>query len=296
MTPTYDVLINARSNRGHKIDTQLVELFANNDIQLRRHYYANGGKQLFEQIKKIRRSRPDVLIIAGGDGTISTVIRKLSDTSITFGIIPTGTTNNFARTIALPPEIKDQVRTIAHGYRTPIDLGFVNSDGFVNVVGVGMSAVIAQNVSDRLKRSVGRLAYTLEGIKRVRSFRPFIATITDPDSELEINYETRQIIIANGRFHAGTVIADDSGVTTGELVVFPLGGRSLFSFAVATASFYLFRRQSGRRSSFIHSTHMTMTTSRKIEYERDGEPSSAKTFELTVKKKAIYVMTDTKHI
>ena len=288
MKTTYDILINARSNRGEKIYVQLAGLFHSCGIDPRQHYIARNGKELSESIKKLRRRPPDVVVIVGGDGTISTTIRKLSDLNVTFGIIPTGTTNNFARTLGLPLDVETQVRTISNGHRTPVDLGFINDDGFVNVVGVGMSAIIARHVSDGLKRVIGRSAYTVEGIRRLPGFKPFIATISDPDSELEINYETRQVIIANGKFHAGTVIADDSGVTTGELVV--------FSFITAMASFYLFRRRSGRRSSFIHSTHMTMKTSRIVPYERDGEPGKADSFDLIVRNKAVNVLTLKKNI
>ena len=80
----------------------------------------------------------DVVISVGGDGTINEVINGLPDSNKTFGMIPIGTGNDFARTCCIPYDsLEDAIAIILkHDVKT-VDVGQVNGQRFINVMGLG---------------------------------------------------------------------------------------------------------------------------------------------------------------
>ncbi|HEY1064143.1 MAG TPA: diacylglycerol kinase family protein, partial [Candidatus Saccharimonadales bacterium] len=222
-------------------------------------------------------SNPELAIIAGGDGTVSSVLGYLAGSTVTVGIIPLGTTNNFARSLNLPLSIPEAVQAILASQAHPVDLGLINKRPFANVVGIGLSAAIAAGITNRHKKLLGRLAYALTGAVQLFRHRPFVVTMSDPDGELKASYETHQVIIANGSYHAGRQIAQDAQVDNRELVLFPLGGPSRRSLILHTLDFYLGRRKKIVHSPYLTGKHITVTLSRAQPLEIDGEPHPAST-------------------
>ena len=96
-----------------------------------------------EAAKVAVERRFDVVIAAGGDGTINEVVNGIAgqDYRPQLGIIPVGTTNDFARAINVPRTIEGAIDVIVEGVTKPIDLGCVTNDGethyFVNIAGGG---------------------------------------------------------------------------------------------------------------------------------------------------------------
>lgn len=83
----------------------------------------------------------EVVIVAGGDGTVSEVARELVGTSVRLGIIPAGTFNNFARSLGLLPELEAACRVIVAGHARGVDVGQANgSEYFFEAAGVGIDA------------------------------------------------------------------------------------------------------------------------------------------------------------
>ena len=78
----------------------------------------------------------DVIVAAGGDGTINEVINGLAGRRMPLGIIPLGTANVLAAELDLPQDIDGLARTIALGRTSPVNLGEVNGRRFVMMAGV----------------------------------------------------------------------------------------------------------------------------------------------------------------
>src|SRR3954471_9642523 len=81
----------------------------------------------------------DIVIAAGGDGTIHEVVNGLAEQEYRpkLGIIPVGTTNDFARALHIPRDILAATEIIAKGDRIPVDIGLVNDKYFINIAGGG---------------------------------------------------------------------------------------------------------------------------------------------------------------
>jgi diacylglycerol kinase family enzyme len=78
------------------------------------------------------------VVVAGGDGTIGFVVRKLADTKHVVGIVPLGTFNNFARALGVPEDLDGAIRTIREGRPRAITLGRVNGKVFLEACAVGL--------------------------------------------------------------------------------------------------------------------------------------------------------------
>ncbi len=117
----------------------------------------------------------EVVIAAGGDGTINEVVNGLAEQENRpkLGIIPVGTTNDFARALGIPrTTIEDATRIICEGKTLPIDLGKVNDTFFINIAGGGRLTELTYEVPSRLKTLLGQLAYYLKGIEILPSIKP----------------------------------------------------------------------------------------------------------------------------
>lgn len=83
-----------------------------------------------------------LVVIGGGDGTISEVVDCLAEHYRVLGLLPLGTSNNFARTLGIPIGIEAAVDIIATGKIADVDLGRVDGDYFANVVSAGLTVAM----------------------------------------------------------------------------------------------------------------------------------------------------------
>lgn len=115
----------------------------------------------------------DTLLIAGGDGTINEVINGLAEQEYRpkIGIIPTGTTNDFARALKIPRDIEAAIDVITTGDTIPVDIGRMNDSYFINIAGGGRLTELTYEVPARMKTVLGQLAYYLKGIEMLPSIR-----------------------------------------------------------------------------------------------------------------------------
>ncbi|WP_208591348.1 diacylglycerol kinase [Gracilibacillus suaedae] len=116
----------------------------------------------------------DLIIAAGGDGTINEVIHGMAEQEYRpqLAIIPVGTTNDFARALGIPREIQKAVSVILEHHTRMLDIGKVNDHYFMNIAGGGKLTELTYEVPSKLKTMLGQLAYYLKGIEMLPSLKP----------------------------------------------------------------------------------------------------------------------------
>jgi diacylglycerol kinase (ATP) len=125
----------------------------------------------------------DMIVAAGGDGTINEVVNGIAELEERphIAVIPVGTTNDFARAIGIPlNNVIQAVEVILNGEPQKIDIGRVNEHYFINIAGGGRLTELTYEVPSKLKTMVGQLAYYLKGMEMLPSIRP---------TEVEIEYD-----------------------------------------------------------------------------------------------------------
>ncbi|MCD7970835.1 MAG: YegS/Rv2252/BmrU family lipid kinase [Alistipes sp.] len=114
-------------------------------------------------------------LVAGGDGTVNYMVNlfKSLGIDIPLGILPAGTANDFATVLGLPPRtgILEACRLLLDGRITPIDVGKVNGQYFVNVFSCGLFTDISQKTPTLMKNTFGKLAYYVGGVGELSRFR-----------------------------------------------------------------------------------------------------------------------------
>lgn len=129
----------------------------------------------------------DVIIASGGDGTLNEVVAGVSsfENRPTIGLIPTGTTNDFARALRIPRDINDAIDIIVKGETIPVDVGLMNDRHFINIAGGGRMTELTYEVPSKLKTVLGQLAYYLKGIEMLPSIHSSNVKIEYDDEVFE---------------------------------------------------------------------------------------------------------------
>jgi len=115
----------------------------------------------------------DIIIAAGGDGTINAVVSGISELSNPpkLGVIPAGTTNDFARAMRIGVNILDAVDIILTGNIGHVDVGCVGNKFFINIAAGGVLTEVSYTAPTKLKAVVGEFAYVLKGLEQLPMFQ-----------------------------------------------------------------------------------------------------------------------------
>ncbi|RYM05160.1 diacylglycerol kinase [Sporolactobacillus sp. THM7-7] len=142
--------------------------------------YATKGKgDATDGARRAIDRKFDLVVAAGGDGTINEVINGLAEKKFrpNLGVLPLGTTNDFARAVNIPRDIARACDVLCDGYTTPIDVGKVNNRYFINIAGGGKLTELTYDVPSKLKTMMGQMAYYIKGIEMLPSLRPTAVSI-----------------------------------------------------------------------------------------------------------------------
>lgn len=148
----------------------------------------------------------DVVVAAGGDGTVNEVVNGMVDRPDRprLAVIPLGTANVLALEIGLDPKDAEQVaETVAAGPTRTVHLGLANGRHFVLMAGAGLDAHVVEGVNGTLKRHTGKLAYVVESVRQAFGY-------DFPELTIRANgetYEGRMAVACKGRFYGGPFVA-----------------------------------------------------------------------------------------
>ena len=159
----------------------------------------------------------DLIVIGGGDGTISKALPQLLSLKRPFAVLPLGTANDFARTLGLPPDPLQAADVALNGRKHLIDIGVVNNRPYLNVASVGIASKVAKVQSKELKRRWRVLAYAIGLMRAVRDLQPFFLKL-DLDGHRVWSGPVYQVSVGNGRFHGGGLtVKEDAAIDDGKL-------------------------------------------------------------------------------
>ncbi len=143
------------------------------------------------------RARYDLVIAAGGDGTIHEVVNGIAgeDWQPRLGIVPAGTANDFAAGLDLPKEIAEAIRIAVTGQPLSVDIARANERYFINVSTGGFGAEATEATSAETKRRLGPLAYLITGVREFVELHPVRGVFR---AEGEVLYEGEFMLFAVG--------------------------------------------------------------------------------------------------
>jgi YegS/Rv2252/BmrU family lipid kinase len=283
------LVINSRSRRGRRLYGRARRLLDEAGIAFDQVFPVTDPTRLRELFRDVLALEPDLVVVGGGDGTVAEAVGHLAHRDIALGVLPLGTTNNFARSLELPLDLPGAVRTVAlggpdGGKVADVDVGWFESTGdpqgegpgadrehiFANMVSLGLSVQVAGKVPHMLKRYLGRPAYALTAAGLLPRHKAFTARITIDGETTSLR--THQLNIANGAHHSGQRIARDASPDDRLLAVYRLGDERRLRLASATARHVLTGPwRTLDEDAFLTTAHVEIETDPPMRVDVDGE-------------------------
>ncbi|WP_370188538.1 phosphatase PAP2 family protein [Aeromicrobium sp.] len=218
----------------------------------------------------------DLIIAAGGDGTVRAVCEEAARTGVAVAIIPQGTGNLLARNLGIPLNPRDALEVAFGGQDKAIDLARFSTDAgvetsFLVMAGLGMDAMIMTGVNDELKKKVGWVAYVVSGVKALR-YSGTKVTITVDDGEPR-TFRARTVVIGNvGYLQAGLPLLPEAQIDDGELDVVVIAPRRLFGWVSIAVRVITRRKRTNDRLDRFTGRRVHVKATGPTPMQLDGDP------------------------
>jgi YegS/Rv2252/BmrU family lipid kinase len=241
--------------------------------------------------KAARESGVEMVIAAGGDGTLGEVANGLAGSSIPICLIPCGTVNVMAHELGIPGTIGDACALAVEGTPRPIDAGTISGKIFLLAAGVGFDAELIARTCVRLKRKIGRLAYWHAGIIQLikaKPYRMYVMIDSEPFGEPSHYYQALVCNTAHyaGRYRLSPLAKPDDGLL--DLYLIHARGkwnliRSLFAFAMR-------RAYCGAEVTYRQIRTLEILSESPAATEIDGDPYKTTPVSVGIQPSAIRIM------
>ena len=220
------LVVNAMSRRGAAVFDEARDKLQAAGVKLI-DAHAVQNPEIMEPVVKAAIAKSPMVIIGGGDGTLSSTVDYFMGSDTVFAVLPLGTANSFARTLGLPLDLDGAIDVIAKGRRKRIDLGMIDGDYFANAAALGLSPLIADTVPHGLKKYLGMVGYLIWAARVAFKFRPFRLRVTLDDGSLVKSWATEARIF-NGTHHGGVELTETQTLDSGDIVIQAVTGKSLW--------------------------------------------------------------------
>lgn len=215
------LIVNRKSRRAERWLSRLEPLLTARNFDIRQTHFFEGRQALLAAGAAARDSGCPLVLVGGGDGTISSLAPFFACTDVNVGLLPLGTGNALAFDLGIPDDLEGACDVIAQGAVRQIDLGRLDDAYFVNHVAIGASTLVSLSLNPHAKRWIGKLAYLTAAFRAYVRVKPFTARMKLDEELFEI--KTIQVVLGNGRHHAGPfVLAPNASLESGQLVAYVL--------------------------------------------------------------------------
>ena len=219
------LVVNAHSRRGQDLFEEATAKLEMAGVRLIASHALRNPKKLVPTVRQAVQDGAPMVIVGGGDGSLSYAVDEFVGKDCVFAFLPLGTANSFSRTLGVPLDLDGAIDAIARGERRRIDLGMIDEDYFTNCAAMGLSPMIGEGVPHKLKRYLGRVGYLIWAVWCLMRFHAFRLTVDDGEKK-ETIWAT-EVRIANGRYHGGVELIESATVDSGVIVVQAVVGRSV---------------------------------------------------------------------
>ena len=229
------------------------------------------------------------IIAVGGDGTANEVANGLVGTSTALALYPSGSGNDFARSLGYPRTRRDIGRFLAGARRRVIDVGEVNGRIFVNAAGVGIDGHVAERVEASARIVGATLGYFVGALVSIATYRPQPMRLRIDDQTIEGKHLL--VVAANGTyFGSGMHIAPKAKIDDGLFDVIVAGDLGRWASLVALAKLYRGTHVSGRDVLAFRARSLDVELERELPTQADGEPVRARSLAVRMLPGALTVL------
>ena len=221
------------------------------------------------QARRAVAAGAQVVFACGGDGTVRAVVAGLLDSGAALAVLPAGTGNLLAGNLGLPEDPAQAVQVAVAGGRRSVDVGLVDGQVFAVMAGMGFDAAMMGDAQDRLKATIGPIAYVLSAVRHLRD-RPMRLTV-QVDDRTPVRCVARSVLVGNvGRLQGGVALMPDAVPDNGLMEVAILRPRHLGQWIVLAAA-VLLRRPRVPRMTTLRGSRISIAADRPQPRQLDGD-------------------------
>lgn len=264
------LILNPNSRMGGDADLeQGIQLLQDSGIELIRT--ESTGAANMDKLIDEHHERIDLVIIGGGDGTISSAAAALYRHQLVLAILPLGTANDLARSLGMTNNLAEAFSNIVQNQRHNVNLGVVNGKYFFNAANIGLGVNVTHALTPEIKKKWGVLSYlraVFIALKNNRTFRARL--IVDGDS---YNLRSIQMAIGNGRYYGGgNIIDEDSTIDDGLLRLYSLPPLKWWELLLLGPVLRRGKHRQTERTFGAVGRRIEVSTTPPREIHADGEP------------------------
>jgi YegS/Rv2252/BmrU family lipid kinase len=213
----------------------------------------------------------DMVVAAGGDGTINEVVNGLAGSSTVLATLPLGTMNVWARELKLPLQPRAAAEAMRDWKPRTIDLGRAGDRYFLLMAGIGFDAAITSGIRPEEKRRLGGLAYVLLGLKIALHMRGTrVRLVLDGK---KVRGRVLMIVVGNTQLYGGLArITQRASIDDGLLDVVVLKGDGLWSGVWHAISILQQRYSLNPDMEYYRARHISVAARPVLPVQVDGEP------------------------
>ncbi|MFL6735184.1 MAG: diacylglycerol/lipid kinase family protein [Sphingomicrobium sp.] len=272
------LIVNAGSRRGADAFEEARDKLVEAGIDLIDAQAVTEPETMGDAVKAAVARAP-MVIVGGGDGSLSSNIEHFMGSETIFALLPLGTANSFARTMQIPLELDGAIAVIAGGEPRSITLGCINGNHFLNAAALGLAPMVAETVPHGLKRRLGRLGYLMWAGWSAANFNAFRVTVENGRARHRL-WGT-EVRIANGRFHGGMELIESADPESSEMVVQVVRGRSVFRLGVSYLASALKLRKRKQTLREFRGQKLRLATRPPLQVSIDGEVGPSTPLEIS---------------
>lgn len=238
----------------------------------------------------------DIVIAAGGDGTVGEVANGLAGSEVALGMFPIGTTNVWALQMGLSPlwplrqhSLLEAAKALAEGHIRRVDLGQVNGRYFLLWAGVGLDAKITEEVKPEAKKRLGALAFAIAGVMVAKEFAGTKVQMTIDGCE--VNRRAILIVASNAQRYAGIMrLAAQARLDDGLLDVLIFKGHGFSATLRHLFSVLTNRHLCDPQVEYYQARQVEIRSAKPLSVHADDEPFTKTPVEISVVPKALRVV------
>ena len=222
-----------------------------------------------------RETNGSLLVVVGGDGTVSEVVNGVAGTGAEIALLSSGTGEDFGRTHGVPDSFDDAVRTVLDGETRTIDVGRVECEGspgrfFANVGSAGMSGAVARRANAMSKALGGKVTffYALTRVFLEWENTEVVVKLDDGERRGRMH----DVIVANGVWHGGgMMLAPEAKSDDGLFDVVFIGDVGKVDFLTTAPKIYKGKHVAHPKVEVVRSAHVDVDASEHLPIEVEGE-------------------------
>lgn len=192
----------------------------------------------------------DVVMVAGGDGSVNRGAGICRQTGATLAVLPSGTANDFARNLALPEKPEALCQLIARGTTQKVDVAAYRDGIFLNVAHIGLGTLPARKSRGPEKKLLGQFSYLAELVRWLNARRGFHATIQCGKGHVKGRWLS--VAVSSGAYFGGGNEIPQASANDGQLDVIAVRPRPLLQLLFTFVMVRLSRQSPRRTSTLVH--------------------------------------------